>query len=246
MVKHLSAFLLIFIMSISWLSAQEKDTTANVHKVHVPYSFNFPSNDLKNRFSYHSELGLGFEYQMGKFSWYTSGSFMFGRVIKDTMIFDNITTAEGQIINMDGEFADIRLYERGYNVFTGLGYEFYSSRYLSVRSFAQVGYMNHRIRIEVIGNNVPQLDKTYKRGYDRMCGGLATREFLGVYYSGDRDLANFYLGLEFTQGFTKSLRSYDYHTMGPMNEERFDTYTGIKFGWILPLNPKSSTIYYYN
>ncbi len=233
-------------MPLYFIFTQESDSSNNVHKIHIPFSYNFPSNDLKMRFGNHSELGLGFEYQMGRFSWYTSGSYLFGRNVKDSTIFENINTSEGTIINSDGQYADIRTYQRGFSLYTGLGYEWYDSRYISLKSFAQIGYLNHKIRIEVIGNNVPQLSSDYLRGYDRMAGGIAFREFFGAFYSGDRDLANIYLGIEFNQAYTKNIRSYDYPTMGTWKEDRFDGYLGIKFGWILKLNPKTKDIYYYN
>ena len=45
-----------------------------------------------------------------------NGSFFFGKDIRETGIFDSLITPDGYIVSQNGEFADIRLYERGFTV----------------------------------------------------------------------------------------------------------------------------------
>ena len=47
--------------------------------------------------------------------------------------------------------------------------------------------------------------------------------------------ANFYIGLEFTQGFTSSVREINFDTGLPTDKSsRFDGLIGLKAAWILP------------
>jgi hypothetical protein len=98
-----------------------------------------------------------------------------------------------------------------------------------------VGLIQHKIRIEVIGNNVPQLAKAYKKGYDRLSNGLLLSQDLGYLYLSDNRLLNIYFGFECMEGFTQSRRSFDYDKMQRDTKKRLDILYGVKIAWILPV-----------
>ena len=81
---------------------------------------------------------------------------------------------------------------------------------------------------------------------DRLTSGLGISEFIGYLYMGNNRLKSFYAGVEFTQGWTKCRRKYDYNTMSYNNSNYHDYIYGIKVGWIIPSYKRASkTGYYY-
>jgi hypothetical protein len=162
----------------------------------------------------------------------------------------NLKTENGNIIDMAGNFASVELYERGYNV------SFKFGKIIPVLSpnpnsgiliMGSIGYLQHKIRIEVDDNSAPQLNGDYKKGYDRLAGGPSISEFIGYTFLSDNRMLNFIGGVEFVQGWTKALRDVNFDTMVPDNKKnRFDRFIGIKVGWIVPVFKRLPDKYYYN
>jgi len=97
------------------------------------------------------------------------------------------------------------------------------------------GIFEHHIRLLDDERSFPQLDLEYGKGYDRLSRGLGIKEFIGWQYLSDNKRVNFYMGLEFTQGFTSGVREYDFDRAALSSKEsRFDGTIGLRIGWILP------------
>ena len=106
--------------------------------------------------------------------------------------------------------------------------------------------MQHKIRIDDIGNLSPQLSTEMKKGYDRLTSGISATEFIGYLYLGNKRMLNFFGGFEFTQGFLKGKREWLYDLQKPGTDSRIDLLSGFRIGWILPLYKKSPNEFYYN
>ena len=105
--------------------------------------------------------------------------------------------------------------------------------------------MYHKIRIEDIGNNSPQLSADMLKGYDRLSMGFTTSQFIGYRHFSNNHKINFFVGVEFIQAFTQDVRMYDYNSQTSYEDNRVDLLSGLKFGWIIPLHKKSDNQYYY-
>jgi hypothetical protein len=166
------------------------------------------------------------------------GDYFFGGNVKDTNLFKNISTPDGKIITNDGDFASIRLYERGYYFGPTLGYttnKLLSHNKNSGLSFwLTSGYMEHKIKI--LGDLVPQLTDVYKTGYDRLSAGFFIQQGFFYHYMSTNHLINFRVGLEFTEAFTTGLRAINFDTGQSGHDKRFDGLVALKFGWFLPVN----------
>ncbi len=213
----------------------------------ISYGYQFPAGDMAKRFGKSSSLQLNVDFKT-RSNWMLgiNGSYFFGKTVKDNL-FDSIASPDGYIINRNGEFADIRLYERGFTVSATLGRLIHFKKpnpNSGIVFTVGAGFMQHKIRIETIGNNVPQLDKQYKKGYDRLSNGFLLSENLGYLYLSNNRLVNFYIGFEFMQGFTQSRRSYDYATMKQDTDKRLDMIYGGRIAWILPLYKKPPQEFY--
>ena len=240
----------VAIISIN-LSAQVsiKDSSIFTPYVGLSYGFQFSGGDLVKRFGNNSSVGLCLDFKTKKYwSFGINGSFLFGKDVKESL-FDSIDSPNGGVITKKGEFGDVRTYERGFTaaitggrMFSlGLGKPNPNSGFIVN---VGVGFIQHKVRIEVIGNNIPQLSKEYKKGYDRLSNGLMLTQSIGYLYLSSNRLLNFYLGVECMEGFTQSRRSYDFDKMKKDTEKRFDTLFGIKAAWILPLYKKAPQEFY--
>jgi hypothetical protein len=245
-------FLLLFVTSIlgNRLIAQVsvKDSSIYTPLVGVSYGYYMPSGDLKNRFGNNSSVMLNVDFKTRKdWTWGLNGSYFFGKDIKESL-FDSIIGSDGSIINSKGEISDIRLFERGFTVSVTFGRIFSFKKpnpNSGILLNVGLGFIQHKIRIETIGNNVPQLSKEYKKGYDRLSNGLLLSENLGYLFLSNNRLQNFYVGLECMQGFTQSRRSFDFETMHKDSQKRLDLLYGAKVIWYLPLYKKAPSAFYY-
>jgi hypothetical protein len=79
-----------------------------------------------------------------------------------------------------------------------------------------------------------------------LSAGFGVHEFIGYFYFGNKRLINFFAGIELAQGFTKSLRGYDYDLRQTDTAMRKDLLYGVRIGWILPLYRKVPQQFYYN
>ncbi len=231
------------------LSAQIsiKDSSVFAPYMAVSYAYQLNGGDLTRRFGNNSSVALSLEFKTKKY-WILgiNGSYLFGKVVKE-ILFDSISTSSGGIINGNGEFTDVRLFERGFTSSLTFGrmFSFKKPNPNSGIVFnIGVGFLQHKIRIETIGNNTPQLSKQYKKGYDRLTNGLLLSQNLGYLYLSANRLVNIYFGLEFMEGFTQSRRSFDYDLMKQDTQKRLDILYGAKIAWILPLYKRTPQEFY--
>jgi len=227
------------------------DTTLSIPMFYASYSYQIPGGDLSKRFGNNSAIGGGFLWKTNEnWLWGAEYLYLFGKdVIVTDEIMYNIKTADGNIISMAGNFASYSIYERGYYISGRIGKVIPvlgpnpNSGFVVTGS---LGYFEHKIRIEVGQNNAPQLDGDYKKGYDRLTGGFCIGEFFGYLYLSKSKLLNFYAGIEFNQAWTKPLRDVNFDTGEPDPvQKRFDSLTGIRVAWIIPLFRRLPEKYYY-
>lgn len=227
-----------------------KDSVISTSLVQATYSFQFPGGDLSKRFVSNNAIGLGYLYKTSK-NWLfgADGFFMFRDTIKETGILDSITTSDGNIIDGNGIYAEVHLYERGFNMGFKAGKLFPMwgpNKNSGIVLLGGMGLLQHKIRIENRDNTASQITGDYKKGYDRLTNGLALSQFIGYMYLGNSKLVSFYAGVEIVEAFTQNRRSYDFDLMGPDNTKRMDLLYSIKVGWIIPLYKRSPDAFYYN
>lgn len=244
----LSTFVLFFI-PFCFSQVSIKDSSISTPMIGVSYGYYFPAGNMVKRFGNNSALQMNVDFKT-KYNWVLgiNGSYFFGNKIKDAM-FDSIATSSGDLINLDGELADVRLFERGFTVSGTIG-RLISAKKPNPNSGLRIdlglGFMQHKIRIETTGNNVPQMNKEYRKGYDKLTNGFMLTESVGYMYLSNNRLANIYIGLDCMQAFTQNRRSYDYLLMKKDNSKRLDILYGARIAWILPLYKKAPQEFYTN
>ena len=241
-------FLLLSMQSIAQRSVS--DSSIFIPSVGVHFSYHIPSGDLSHFYGNASAIGADFNFKL-KSQWIlgTFFEYYFSDNIKDRAgYFKGIQNSQGFVIDGNGQFAEIFLYERGFNIQAYAGYQFNvlspnpnSGPFIEVG----VGYMQYWTKIENPGMTAPQINGKYMKMYDRLSGGISSTQLIGYRYMGDRNLMNIYAGFEFTQGWTKSLRSYNADFAPGATLNYFVWTTAFKVGWVIPFYPRTPKKYYY-
>jgi hypothetical protein len=247
--KTFPAFLIFWGLSHNCSCAQNSDAnTENYPFIYATYSFQSPGGDLSKRFGVSSQIGGGAGYK-SKSNWIIAAeaAYIFGSDLKENPI-ENLINSNNEITNMYGEPAQINMREAGMHLMITTG------KIISINKqnpnsgiFIRggLGLLQHKIYIENNGNNTPQILGEYRKGYDRLCNGLALSEFIGWQNFSNKGAYHFLIGFEFTQGFTKNRRTWDFATNSKMDESRFDQLYSIKAAWFIPIRQKQATGYFY-
>lgn len=225
-----------------------RDTTLTMVPISASYAYQLPSGDMSERFGVNHNIGLSAavkfksNYMLG-----VQGTFIFGNNVNQPGLLQNMYDSQGQILNTSGKPAGILLFERGYTI---MGF---AGRIISVAGpnpnsglmiRLGAGYMRHKIRIETQNDEVPQLEGDNIEGYDRLTAGPAASIFVGYQNFSNNRTINFMFGFEIIQGFTKSLRAYNFDTEQADTDTRLDALNGLRFGWTLPIYRRPAEKYY--
>ena len=224
-------------------SQSPKDTCLKMHLVGAGLSIQNPGGKLAERYGYNMDVGVSYFFKTGKNLLFgIDPHYFYGNQVKEDVLAP-LKTPEGTITNSDGNFGVIRINERGWNIHLCIGKIFPKifgkkighNPNSGITTIFGAGYMLHYISFLNEERNIPQISGAYKKGYDRLTGGPCLKEFIGYSFLSNNRLLNFYGGFEFYQGFTKSLRSYDYDLMQRDQQNRIDLLFGFRIGWILPI-----------
>lgn len=247
-ISLLTLFLVAQSFSVSFAQKSINDSSITFSFIGINYAYHIAGGDIAKRFGNNSALGGTFSVKLkNQWTFSADGQFIFGNKIKEDDILKGISTSDNKIIAVDGGYADVRLYERGYHFSLNFGRIFTFKKpnpNSGIWITAGVGFLQHKIRIENSGNNVPELTKAYAKGYDRLTNGFELREFIGYLYFGRKKLINFYAGFEFIQGFTQNRRDYNFDTKTHDSQNRLDLLNGFRVGWILPFYKRAPERFY--
>jgi hypothetical protein len=248
--KIITVLLTSYFSLLTFLHAQNvKDSSLFVPMIKISYAAQWPGRDMYKRFGFSSAIALNFSVKTKHNLFFgIDGGFIFGNNIKENGILDSLKTSSGFIINGNGNAATVRLFERGYTLSVHIGKLFNilsNNKNSGLLIYAGPTYLQHKIRIDDIGHETPELSKEYLKGYDRLTSGFGFHEFIGYMYLGNKRMLNFFFGIDCTQAFTKSQRSYDFDLMKADTQKRFDMLSGFRVGWILPLYKGTPQEFYY-
>jgi hypothetical protein len=226
-----------------------KDSTLNIPLTGLHFSLQFPAGDMVNRYGTTGNAGIPFYYKT-KSNFIFGGEFnyFFGKKVKEDVLA-SLRTPEGTITNSEGNPGIVRVQERGWSINASVGKvftQFGHNKNSGVIALVGAGYVQHKVHITDLGRNLAQVFGDYKKGYDRLTGGPMLNQFVGYLYLSNNRFANFIVGFECTEGFTKGLRGYQFDLMSSDSKKRLDIYYGGRLGWILPLYKRTASDFYFN
>lgn len=249
--KQLQFFLLSLLIS-TCLEAQVnvRDSTARGVLFAIGASFQQPDGDLAEKFGFSVDLSFDVWYKT-RSHWLFGGggSFFFGDDVRiGDQLVSGLVTSTNQMLNLGGSYGDYKFFERGFSVqaevgkiFPAFGHNANSGPVIILGG----GYIQHRVRIENAGQDIPQLLNEYQRGYDRLSGGPMLRQFVGYFHAGGRRRINFLIGFDFIQAFTQDFRGYHYDTGEKVEDIQRDFLYGVRFIWFLPVYRGAPETYFY-
>lgn len=231
--------LAVLFQAPSYAQGGIQDTSINLVPITISYAYQLPNGDLGEQFGANHNLGLSASFKFkSNYSLGLEGSFIFGNKVNDRSMLRQMTTANGVVVNQDGEPAKILLFERGYTVmaFAGkvipvAGPNPNSGILLKLGG----GYMRHKLLIQHQNDVLPALEDDYLKGYDRLAAGPMAMFFAGYQHLGNNRFINFMVGFEVNIGFTESLRPYNFDTGRADTDRHHDGLNGLRFGWTLPI-----------
>lgn len=213
------------------------------------FTAQFPFGKMRDRFGYNNQVSLGLFYKLKK-NWLIGGEggFLFGNKVKEGYVTNYISTTQGQFISQDNRLLNVTPQERGFNIYFKFGKVVpFSEKYpdaglLFITGF---GFLQHKIALDARENLLPQLSKTYRKGYDRLCNGPAISQLIGGIFMERKKLYSFYGGFQVDVAFTQNRRAFDFFEQRKLDEKRVDLFLGVKLGWILPIYQQASEKEYY-
>lgn len=238
------------LLTASGVHAQTmRDTSLALVAVHANYAQQIPGGDLAERFGSNNNVGIGaWRKLQNNITLGAEGSFIFGNQVREPGILRNVINSAGQIVDQEGEMADVFLFQRGWSAFATVGRIFplfgpNPNSGLHVKLGG--GYLRHKIRVQTQKNLVPNLEDEYLKGYDRLTAGPAGLAYIGYQHFGNRGRINFHIGLELMVGATQPLRAFNFDTEQFNKEQRLDLLSGLRLGWTLPIYKKKDTGFHY-
>ncbi|MFN8310441.1 MAG: hypothetical protein U0T73_10805 [Chitinophagales bacterium] len=203
------------------------------------YDADFPVGVLRNRYGFISNIGAQLAYRM-RANWMigAEGGFLYSAKTKeDPAAF--VSTYEGPHITTNGDLTDIHPSLNGFSIFGFAGkiLPFHKDRNPGTGILIKIGlgYLQHKIYYNINPQSLPQFDKNYRTGYDRLTGGAAVSVFAGIIRLERHKYLNLYFGPQFDLGFTQNMRSWDFAEKRKLDEKRVDMMIGIKLGWMVPV-----------
>lgn len=246
-------YILVILCGLSATLHAQKDIrndVVNALLFGVNYQFQLPFANMSHRFGYSHTVGATADYKLKNWTIGFSGNFLFGNQVKGDVIA-GLRDENGLVVNIDGVPTDVFLYERGWRVGFDAGRIVPIAKRPNKNSGLyfklSAGYMQHKIVINSNAKQVPQLNKEYRKGYDRLSGGFSTTQFIGYMFLDNKKFINFYIGIEFQEAFTKGYRAWQFDINAPALGNRIDGLFGIKAGWLIPAYRKEKAEkFYYN
>jgi hypothetical protein len=242
---------LFFSLSLS-VAAQVnvKDSLLRIPMLVPSVGIGIPTQDFAQRFGVFTQIGLDFLWKTPK-GWLAGVDyqFLFGSRVNETEMLDGILTKDDFLIGADGTLYDVRFQLRGMRGMLKLGRQlpvWGPNKNSGVFGTMGIGFLQHKIRLEFERNaDIPQLNETYIKGYDRLSNGLALSPALGYFYLGNKRRVNFFASLEYVVGFTQNRRSYNYDQNAVDLTKRTDGMFCIRAGWIIPLYERKPDEFYF-
>jgi hypothetical protein len=255
---NVCSFLFIAVLfSCSFAIGQENEFVSDKNYtsaflISPAYSFQFPLADLQKRFGGNSNIGATITYQFLQ-HWQVGaeGGFMFGNRVRENTILDNLATAsdgkDAKFINaLDNSLLSVMLQQRGWTAKLIAGKTLIVNKkqnplnHSGILFLTGIGFIEHKILIDVSEEVLPQLNKTYRKGYDRLTNGWVLSQFVGGIFLQHKKWVAFYGGVQVDVGFTQNRRPWNFDTYSADTKKRIDVLVGIKVGWTIPVFRKNS------
>ena len=240
---------LALLLPVTLLAQSIKDTTLQMHMFSFHVTGYMPAADLAQRYGAGFGTGASYWYKTSS-NWLLSPDFTFfnSNTFKEDSIFDMIRDEYGNFISNWGEYGDASFYMRGYYLGLRVGKVlpiFGPNPNSGLMLTASAGFYQYKTYIYQETKDVPLLNGEYLKGWDHLSNGFMLNQFIGYLHLASNEPVNFYVGIDLYEGWARGRRDWIHYLQGPDHSRRFDLMIGLRFGWIFPINKRSSDTYYF-
>lgn len=226
-----------------------RDSTLSFVSLAANIGFQYPFGDMAQRFGYGGMVGGQLVWKTKtNFTFDVNYGFLFGNQVKEDTVLKPILTSQNYLISREGEPVDVFLSERGFLIYGRVGriFKVGSANVNSgIHANAGAGFLQHKIKVTEASQKAPQLLGDYIKGYDRLSNGLVLTQALGYSHFSDYKLINYYMGIEFYEGFTQNRRTVNFDTGKPDNRPRLDIIGNVVFRWYFPVYKRQPQDFYF-
>jgi hypothetical protein len=214
------------------------------------FTASYTLGPLGERFGFMGNVGLNLGYNFRR-NWQigVEGCFLFTNQVKEVNLLNSIATSTGSFISLNGELVTVKLQGRGY-----IG-RFFFGKTIPIKKEkpgngimlqSSLGVVAHQILINVREDVLPQLNKTYRKGYDRLGVGPVFSQFIGYTMLEKKKFFNFYAGFQAEIFLSRGMRPVDFDTGRKNNVWILGFLPGFKIGYYIPvfLNTGKNDFYY--
>ena len=167
-----------------------------------------------------------------------------GNKVSYNNLFGDMLGPSGELLDQNGYPTIIRYYMRGNSTTATIG-KLIGGKANKPGKFEiaiGAGFMQHYVKMQFDAGKTPQLEGAYAKGYDRLTNGLQLVQHFRWHYLNPETISLF-VGLDVSQGFTQNRRNWNYGDYGPDKRTRFDFYSGLSAGIIIPMGLKTQARY---
>ena len=97
---------------VTFVSSSASSQISNF--ININYRYLTPHFETKKTYGPSSSIGLEYTKSLKSYFYSVDCNYEFGNKINDSLILENITTNNNELISSDGSFANILLYKRGF------------------------------------------------------------------------------------------------------------------------------------
>lgn len=230
-----------------------KDTAISTPFFTASAGWTFPFGEMGNRYNSFININtnLGWKSETN-WIYYCEFGFQFGSdnvKIKNDILSEMLTnTSDPYVIGMDGTNAGVVAYNRNLSlsVFGGKVFPlWFSNPNSGLMLTLGAGFLQHQIIYQPTLTEAPQIEGDYALGYDRQMRGVMVSGFLGYIHMSKKNFANFYVGLQVDNAWTKMTRKYQFDLRGGDNKLYYDGMFTLKIGWMFPFYGRDADKIYY-
>jgi hypothetical protein len=209
-----------------------------VYGIYADYGIQTPFVDLRERFGFFNSIGAGVWYKVpAQASFGFSIRPFFGSRVFEPNLLGDMAGPSGSPIDQNGMLHMVRAYMRGYHTQLQIGRLFpvTANTQSGIHMQAGVGFLQHKIKFSYDERSLPQLNKPYQYGYDRLCNGITTSMAINLQHVDVKNGLSGFIGVESVIGFTENRRNMNYPTQSAEAGMRGDHYLSFKGGILIPV-----------
>ena len=208
-----------------------------------------PQGDWAQRYANFGEMGLmaGLKTERNGYVYLKASSWS-GADVNEPGLLSDLMGPDGQIIDNEGDVAQITVTGRGGQFGLGVG-KIFGSPPNNPNSGWMVklgaGSLHHNIHFDYFENRIGPLEDDRVKGYDRMRWGGYGEAFAGYWLMSPNQRINAVVGILGGVAQTASLRSVNFDTLEANPERVWEGWFGLEAGWVFHIYKRASKEYWY-